>query len=414
MSGIERVEQLIEQNHPPITSLALFLSKGAKDNNESRYYAALYPKKQWSKDYVIENDTFTSPLAWRRLGAAIRKSTTISTLTIERRDVDGWESGEDYDEDDVANIAFNVEAIQCLSEFYKEIVHCTSICGLTLDLFSTAEGPYFDLSRVVQSSKYMSHLLLGSVFSDPLLPEQCTMVADVLRNCTLTSLDVSYCYFDDASFMRIIPSCAGIEELSVNALDYDSVSSSKCIAISALIQDPEALLTSLTIDDSPLRSDQVDLLVQSLAGNTKLTKVKLVIHQEPINVDKIDSLLCDSSSISNIQTSNHTLKELVVTNHNDCEILLPTLTKHLLSLNHIPNKRLVIRRKISMYYFKGNFELDPLLKMSVTLLPGVFDLIREGGGNQVNAMFRLLKNIPDLCNVTSRVKVVMKKPRLHY
>ena len=70
-----------------------------------------------------------------------------------------------------------------------------------------------------------------------------------------------------------------------------------------------------------------------------------------------------------------------------------------LDLNMIPNKMKVIHEKIARYYFIGEFDVSPYVNMHISLLPEVLCLIK---GDRIGAILRLLKGIPELCNVSSR------------
>ena len=73
-----------------------------------------------------------------------------------------------------------------------------------------------------------------------------------------------------------------------------------------------------------------------------------------------------------------------------------------LELNKNANKDKVIRKKIARYYFVGNFSISMFAKMPVSVLPEVIRLIELDKNNKLSAIFRILKTIPVLCNVSSR------------
>lgn len=60
----------------------------------------------------------------------------------------------------------------------------------------------------------------------------------------------------------------------------------------------------------------------------------------------------------------------------------------------------MIRNKILRFYFVGEFDVSPFMKMPLSALPKVISQI-EGNAKQ-SAMYRLLKNIPELCNDSGR------------
>ena len=72
-------------------------------------------------------------------------------------------------------------------------------------------------------------------------------------------------------------------------------------------------------------------------------------------------------------------------------------------MNKNPNKHKVMCKKIARHYFTKDFDISPFFNMNISLLPMVFAMI-EGNTltNSLSAIFRLLKSIPVLCNVSSR------------
>ena len=79
--------------------------------------------------------------------------------------------------------------------------------------------------------------------------------------------------------------------------------------------------------------------------------------------------------------------------------------KFLKKLNRIENKEKVIREKIARYYFVGDFDVSPLASLPVSAVPSVLGMIKGKKLDRQSAIFRLLKSIPDLCNVGSRVNI---------
>ena len=79
-----------------------------------------------------------------------------------------------------------------------------------------------------------------------------------------------------------------------------------------------------------------------------------------------------------------------------------------MKLNENPNKDQVIHAKILKYYFVGCFDLGPFSTMPLSVLPQVMSVIGQNGEDDEqkiqhhHAIFRMLKGLPELCNVTSR------------
>eukprot|EP00956_Cyclotella_meneghiniana_P037870 scaffold145740_cov30-Cyclotella_meneghiniana.AAC.1 len=83
------------------------------------------------------------------------------------------------------------------------------------------------------------------------------------------------------------------------------------------------------------------------------------------------------------------------------------IINHCLKLSQNTNKNEVIREKIARYYFVGDFDVSPLAKLPVSVVPSVLGMIKSYDVlYRQSAIFRLLKSIPDLCNIGSRVKIV--------
>jgi hypothetical protein len=82
---------------------------------------------------------------------------------------------------------------------------------------------------------------------------------------------------------------------------------------------------------------------------------------------------------------------------------LPEFVRDWLELNKGTHKNKVIRQKILKYYFVNDFDVNPFAVMPVSLLPEVMTLLSDESVRNHNALFRLVKNIPDLCNMLVRM-----------
>lgn len=68
-------------------------------------------------------------------------------------------------------------------------------------------------------------------------------------------------------------------------------------------------------------------------------------------------------------------------------------------LNKISNKEDVIRNKIDMFYFVGNFDVSPFARMPISLMPRLISLIKCSSINCQSAIYRLLRCNPGLIYV---------------
>lgn len=71
-----------------------------------------------------------------------------------------------------------------------------------------------------------------------------------------------------------------------------------------------------------------------------------------------------------------------------------------LVINENEDKAKVIRDKILLFYFDGDSDPSPFSSMALSVLPEVMSQIR--GKNEQSALYRLLRCIPELSNVSSR------------
>ena len=111
-------------------------------------------------------------------------------------------------------------------------------------------------------------------------------------------------------------------------------------------------------------------------------------------MDQIRCLVCNTSSIEGIINSNHTLENV---NRSLCFRLA-----NYLKLNQHEDKQFVIRQKIIKYYFKGEFDVAPFVQMNISLIPEVMCIIGEYSYDQLSAIYRLLKAIPNMCGQSGR------------
>eukprot|EP00956_Cyclotella_meneghiniana_P011780 scaffold16542_cov74-Cyclotella_meneghiniana.AAC.7 len=426
---IERVCKQLEKNEPPVIifSVAIFFS-----NNElldrPQVYAYISINGPHDRDYFFE-----SPLAWKRLGAALRGNKTLTVLKV------GW--GSDSDKDDEVednNYRMSTEGALCLREFYQEIQQCTLIQQLHFSLVSVNGGPVFDLSLFARNNNKLRNVVLGSIFPEPLRQGQSAMVAEAIGYCTaLKSLDLTGCIFDDDpdTFANIIQACSRVEQLIFDEGGYEmSDIDLQFGAVIGLLQNPLSKLTHLNVERFQLDNNHMQPLSESLRHNTGLKNLRFFLNHdvEDFDLTPIKQLLCDTSSIESMKSSNHTMVNLSVMDCGGSYLYEYRTYQHLyifinrcLVLNRNPNKEHVIHQKIFRFYFNGNFNLDTFLNMSVVLLPKVLGLVARaicyseddyGSEHEVglNAVYRLVRNIPDLSNVSSRSNAGTKKPRIQY
>lgn len=140
----------------------------------------------------------------------------------------------------------------------------------------------------------------------------------------------------------------------------------------------------------------ISQVVPSLVGNTKVKSIRFPMG-EISSIEYFCKLLCDATSIRGIYNSIHTLEKIKGTPVVDTKDL--EFNKYL-ELNRNEDKVQVVRNKILQYYFIGDFDVSPLINLPMSVLPEVICQIRSD--TKQSAIFRLLKCIPELCNVAGR------------
>jgi hypothetical protein len=162
-----------------------------------------------------------------------------------------------------------------------------------------------------------------------------------------------------------------------------------------LLRDPGAVLKKLIVRDSDrlhdLKPQQCFALIKpSLIVNKTLKFLRIGWGLDNI-ADEFADIICDVSSIESIHNSNHSLREIRIGNQIQYT-----------DMNENANKTKFIRKKIAKYYFRGDFKTTPFASMSISLMPSVLEMITGSKANRLSAIYRLLKCISDLCEVSSR------------
>jgi hypothetical protein len=178
----------------------------------------------------------------------------------------------------------------------------------------------------------------------------------------------------------------------------------KQVKANTLLQLPHYCRTKLNLEIR-FGGKGLSLIADALVDNKTLEELTILSPQiQHWEIDSFGSTLCNASSIETIVHSNHTLQKLIIQEFADetVTVLLPKFINTCLELNSNANKDEVIRSKIAIFYFLGDFDVSSFVGMPISLVPTVMGLIEGSDTNRQSAIFRLLKNLPELCNVSSR------------
>ena len=361
---LRHITRLVESDESALISLEITVQGGSEGILHAMIRTCYSDGSEKFKCRFIDGSL------WKRIGEAIKRSKSLDWLGL-------------YFEINSPMSVVDPTVLDCLGQLYEGLKENTSVARLHLSQLCP-EIPIFDMNYFMRNNNKLKDLLLSDL---NFLPEQ---LQSGLRNCSLEV--VNSCGTIDIELnTQIIQSCVNVQELHLGFnIPYD--------AVAELLQNPASKLEKLSVCD--IKHDVLSLLARSLVGNKKLTQLRIhSIHSEAtFNWGPFKTLLCDTSSIDSIQNSNHTLTHVKYFNTAKRD----QAVNEYLELNMLPNENEVIREKIARYYFVGDFDLSPFVNMHVTLLPSILGLIEGGELIQRNAIFRMLRIIPDLCDVNQR------------
>ena len=296
----------------------------------------------------------------------------------------------------------SVQLYRSIESFHHVLESKTSIHKLSMDtnLFTDDRSlPTLNLvdSQLKESLNVFSLNCCGTITDN-----QSSVISSVLETMSLQTMALNTFDMDqgssensinDSAFRRIILACSQVESLFwVNLCNSPSVS--QCSAVAALLGNTHSMLNKLVIDK--LETEEgLSKIAAGLTGNTTLRELR--IHGCKEKLDSVAKALCDASSIERIRNSNHTLQEIYSSECNKYPFLMDCL-----ELNENANKDEVIREKIAWYYFSGDFDVSPFANMTIKLQPRVLATIEGDSINCQSAIYRMLKSIPELCNISSR------------
>ena len=193
------------------------------------------------------------------------------------------------------------------------------------------------------------------------------LVANTLSRCTyLKKVTLGIMHMTDSQLLPLVEAIRGHRMLEGLELYGNSITNAGCQILSTLLDDTKSILQFLNLYNNDIDSDGATIIINSLSGNNQLRKLYLhgnhpmfdytsLVDQNVL--DTFSQLVCNTSSINDTYSSNHTLSYLP-------EVDLRSLLK----LNAGTNKHHVAIKKILKYHPK--FDMTTL-----------FDLAAEGENN---------------------------------
>ena len=252
------------------------------------------------------------------------------------------------------------------SAFYDGLIRNSSIHKLTLYCggYNIIEGGVaHEILKAYQENNDLTYLCINNAVSLQNGGEN--VIATTLRNSTnLKHMDLYGCNPTNEQLPTIVEAVRGHRSLEKLFLHDNRIDNAGCETLATLLQDPCCNLQIINLMINNIGSNGAVTLANGLANNTKLKHLFLdsnPIGQEEMNV--FSRLLCNTTSISNTFSSNHTLEKLGLPQPWGEQLA------SLLKLNKGTNKSHVAIKKILKYH--------PIIDMSP-----LFEWNMEGEGER--------------------------------
>ena len=269
-----------------------------------------------------------------RLGTSIAKNTHITKLEVAVSDIDRmvwFGNGYDY-------IKFEglCEGLQQNTSINELVLRCDS-CDLG--------GVSDELLKAYQANNNLSDLCILNASLQT--GRGYEIITTTLQCCTnLRTINLYQCSLYSRMLLPMVEAMRGIHSLENVYLIGNMVWNAGCKTLATLLEDPNSNITTLQLQDNAIGDSGAITIANSLKNNTKLQNLYLDGNYINRSVeDEFSKLLCNTSSINSICSSNHTLADL----HFPSSIQQTNLIR-LLQVNKGTNKRHVAIKKILQYH----------------------------------------------------------------
>ena len=268
----ERPLHLIQQNYNGLTELHINNNTQGKRNEVGVYWL---------------NERGHSSI----LGKAIATNTHLKTLDISKR---GILSLEATDRDFFEGLKQN-------SSINKVILRCddTSIVPLI-------GGVFHEVLKAYQENNH--HITCLDVSNTSLRNGGHRIIVNTLMKCmNLKSITLNRCNIRDEHLLPIVGAIRGYSILEELHLPLNRISNAGCEALATLLRDTNTTLTKLNLTGNALNNEHATIILNGLFNNTKLRELRLPPLDHLRLKDLISRLVCNTSSIDSIYSSNHHL-----------------------------------------------------------------------------------------------------------
>ena len=190
------------------------------------------------------------------------------------------------------------------------------------------------------------------------------IINTTLNSCRyLKKLCFNHSNMTDEHLFPMVEAIRGHPSLEELHLWHNHINNAGCEALATLLRDPNCNLHTLDLNTNQISILGANTLANSLTNNTELEEFDLGENSFWSNYQSVEDafarLLCNTTTLNSIHSSNHTLDELTLSN-STIGIGLGDIVVTLLQINEGTNKSHVAIEKILKYHPK--FEMEPLFE----------------------------------------------------
>lgn len=216
-----------------------------------------------------------------------------------------------------------------------------------------------------------------SILDNGLLNFATILYRDTLISCSnhLCEVRLCNCAFTNWQLSQVVGAFRCLSKLEMLDLHSCTIGNAGCNIVAMLLEDPNCNLQTLYLSRNNIDKNGVDVIANSLTRNNKLGQLYLDKNEDihPIQAyDTFEKLICNTTSVDTLYTSNHTLSNLFMGRVPGCEPSISYLTLN----EKFPTKH-VATIKILLFFslvdMKPIVELDSNGEQTLKGLPHLVD-----------------------------------------
>mmetsp|Transcript_3627 Transcript_3627/g.6813 ORF Transcript_3627/g.6813 Transcript_3627/m.6813 type:complete len:454 (+) Transcript_3627:76-1437(+) len=342
---------------------------------------------------------------WKRLGEILGKNTTVEKLGIQAWNID------------IPGFCAGLQNNRKIEKLW--------LCNVDLE----------ETGKMQSFTPFLSDnpsLKAVSLICCNIGPGSMNILSEALLNRsenTLRELSLSECNLGDIDLEKFVLALINKNRSIVKLwLAHNGIGRTGCASLANMLGNNKLSLASLNLDENLIDDESALILAKSLKKNDKLKSLSL--HSKNHDVTKVGwsamlKLVCDTSSLSNVFASNHTLHDLgmqlLACDRETVDDALGAdngnLLRASLELNRSSDKTMVARCKIIWSHARGDFNIG---NSSIAagayprVLAWIGNCLNEDNNNiiqyhepplskaavdtiRLNAMYRIITSRPELC-----------------